>query len=259
MFITRNPAATLELCYVAQKLKPFGIDAAKVDYKPSSGARWSITWDKEKEKILAVPPQRHDTKQTKPGRISTTGRIANWVVQGRIVAAAENQSQPKADFLRFLYDPECPAVVRGRVSKWAQKRLCMVFTEKQQTRRDAIMRSDISDALLLQFSQMIRGGGERYTETDLCRYLGYADLASSHWARDWRRPLGAFVLQLQDYETVAMRPVVSVLAAIFDDSNAQKATRYDDTDRRAKPAPAASQQAPKHPTTLTLRRGVALW
>lgn len=257
MFITRNPGQALELCYVAQKMRAANLDEPKTDYTPSRGERWAITWDANKCRIVSIPPQRHDATETKRGRAPTTGRIANWIVQGRILAAAERQAQPKADFLRFLYDPECPAVVRGRVSKWAQQRLAMIPTTSQKNKIARIWETDISDALLLQFAQMIRGGGERYTETQLSNYAGYASMSEANWARDWRRLAGMFMLQLQDFECVAMRPVVKTLDAIFHDRGTEVARQHHDKPEPASDATRANRPAPKHGTTLSLRRGIA--
>lgn len=257
MFITRNPGQTLELCYVSQKMRAANLDEAKTDYTPSRGERWAITWDENKNRIVSIPPQRHDVSETKRSRAPTTGRIANWVMQGRILAAAENQSQPKADFLRFLYDPECPAVVRGRVSKWAQMRLLMLIPESDgrlASKRKRAIESDLSDALLLQFAQLIRGGGERYTETQLSNYLGYATMAEANWEATWRRLAGTFLLQLQDFEAASMRGVVRTLDAIFHDKRETVATLYHDKPEQDKAAPAANWPAPRHATRLTLKK-----
>ena len=257
MIITRNPGQTLELCYVAQKLRPANIDEPKTDYKPSMGERWSITWDESKQRILSIPPQRHDATETKRGRAQTTGRVANWIIQGRILAAAENQYPVRANFLRYLYDPECPMPIRNAVYQWARERMLLLVPAddaRLASKRKRIAGSAIADALLLQFSQMIRGGGERYTETQLCTYLGYASMAEANWEKTWRKLAAAYLLQLQDFEAVAMRPVVRVIDQIFCDPGAQPAKSTQDKAEPPKAAPQAKQTAPKHAYTISLRR-----
>jgi hypothetical protein len=257
MIITRNPAQTLELCYVAQKLRPSNIDEPKTDYKPSMGERWAITYDADKQRIVSIPPQRHDTTETKRSRATTTGRVATWIIQGRILAAAEKQIQVRADFLRFLYDPECSPRVRRDVSAWAKERLLLLIPhdEKNAGKRRRVEQGQLHDALLLHFSQMIRGGGERYTETQLANYLGYASMAEANWAKVWRRHCVTFLLQLQDFEGVAMAPVVRVIGHIFADKAGEVAMVYHDSGPAPQAALEAKKTAPRHSSTLTLRRG----
>lgn len=258
MIITRNPAQTLELCYVSQKLRPSNIDEPKTDYKPSMGERWAIAWDEDKNKIISVPPQRHDAVETKRSRANTTGRIASRMMQARILAAAENQHEVRANFLRYLYDPECPESIKRAVYVWARARMLLLVPAddaRLASKRKMVAGSAIADALLLQFSQMVRGGGERYTETQLCRYLGYASMDEANWAKTWRRLAGTFMLQMQDFEGVAMRPVVRVIDQIFADPVAQAPKPEQAMAPAPEQPPAPKAAAPRHGSTLTFKRG----
>ena len=255
MIITRNPAATLELCFVVEKLQPENLGAVKEsDYVVRGGQRNRIKWDKE-GRIVFVPPERHDVKETKPSRAGTTNRVANKTLIGQVVAAAENQPQGRADWLRFLYDPECPASVTRRVREMARARMMSLIPEKHEKKRERA--KELVDPLLLHFSQMLRCGIERYSESDLCKYMGFVNVRDASYAKEYRRIVGAFLLQLQDLEVAAMRPVVNVLHEIFQEPGIEEAPRHYSGPSAANEEEEAGQQLlrrPSHPSVLSINK-----
>lgn len=221
MIITKNPAATLELCYVVDKLQPSNLDAVKeTDYIVKGGQRNRIRWDRD-GRIVFVPPERHDVKESKPSRAGTTNRVATKTMIGRVIAAAENQTGVKppymrelrASFLRFLYDPECPPEKTKIVREFWQHRMRSLIPHTQTKKRARA--AELVDPLLLHFSQLLRTGIERYSESDLCKYMGFVNIRDANYVRDYRRTVGTFLLQLQDLEGLAMRPVVDVIKDMF--------------------------------------------
>lgn len=220
MIITRNPAATLELCYVVDKLQPSNLDAVKeTDYIVKGGQRNRIRWDSD-GKIVFVPPERHDVKESKPSRAGTTNRVATKTMIGRVIAAAENQDKAprgqrelRAALLRFLYDPECPPEKTRIVRELGRNRMLALIPHTQAKKRQRAL--ELVDPLLLHFSQMLRAGMERYSEADLCKYMGFVNIRDANYVRDYRRTVGTFLLQLQDLEGLAMRPVVDVIKDMF--------------------------------------------
>lgn len=258
--ITRDPAATLELCYVWQKLQPANLEAVKPsDYVPSRGAMWRIKRGDKGRVILDIPPQRHDVKETKRGRAGTASRIATGAMIGHILHAAENQSKPKAHMLRFLFDPECPVEIRGAMSVWARERMVMLLTARETGKRKRVAETDIADALLLQFSELIRCGKERYTETQLAQYAGFADMPSANWERDWRSLSTSLMLQMQDFAVVAMRPVVDRIRDIFEDPRNDRHIPMHPFERPPEEAPNTEHyRAPNHGKTLSLKKVLAI-
>ncbi len=220
MIITKNPAATLELCYVVDKLQPSNLDAVKeTDYIVKGGQRNRIRWDRD-GRIVFVPPERHDVKESKPSRAGTTNRVATKTMIGRVIAAAENQDKAprgqrelRAALLRFLYDPECPPEKTKIVREFWQHRMRSLIPHTQTKKRARA--AELVDPLLLHFSQMLRTGIERYSEADLCKYMGFVNIRDANYVRDYRRIVGTFLLQLQDLEGLAMRPVVDVIKDMF--------------------------------------------
>lgn len=220
MIITKNPAATLELCYVVDKLQPSNLDAVKeTDYIVKGGQRNRIRWDRD-GRIVFVPPERHDVKESKPSRAGTTNRVATKTMIGRVIAAAENQDKAprgqrelRAALLRFLYDPECPPEKTRAVREFGRNRMLALIPHTQAKKR--LRALELVDPLLLHFSQMLRTGIERYSEADLCKYMGFVNIRDANYVRDYRRIVGTFLLQLQDLEGLAMRPVVDVINDMF--------------------------------------------
>lgn len=220
MIITKNPAATLELCYVVDKLQPSNLDAVKeTDYIVKGGQRNRIRWDRD-GRIVFVPPERHDVKESKPSRAGTTNRVATKTMIGRVIAAAENQDKAprgqrelRAALLRFLYDPECPQEKTKIVREFWQHRMRSLIPHTQTKKRARA--AELVDPLLLHFSQLLRAGIERYSEADLCKYMGFVNIRDANYVRDYRRIVGTFLLQLQDLEGLAMRPVVDVINDMF--------------------------------------------
>lgn len=221
MIITRNPAATLELCYVVDKLQPANLDAVKEsDYVVKGGQRNRIRWDEE-GRIVFVPPERHDVKDSKPARAGTTNRVVTKTMIGRVIAAAENQTGVKPEYqrelraalLRFLYDPECPIEKAKMVREFGRLRMLSLIPHTQVKKRERAL--ELVDPLLLHFSQLLRAGIERYSESDLCKYMGFVNTRDASYAKEYRRIVGCFLLQLQDLENLAMRPVVDVVNDMF--------------------------------------------
>ena len=214
MLISRNPAATLELSYAWQKLQPSNIDAVKeTDYVVRGGQRNRLTRDK-KGNILTIPTPRHDVPETKRSRASTTERVFTGTLVGRVLAAASNQPEALANLLRFLYDPECPMGVLREVEHWASIRMQMILPKNvQQARRDRA--ALLVWPLLLDFSQRLRGGMDRYTEAQLCQHMGFVNKQDAHYDRDYKRLVGDFMLQMQDAENQAMAPVCKVVELLF--------------------------------------------
>ncbi len=209
--------------------------------------------------IVYIPPQRHEVKETKRGRSSTTSRVATGYLVGKVLAAAEKQSKPKSNFLRFLYDPECPVEIRGEVSRWGRERMLMLIPAREWGKCKRVQESEFTDALLLHFSSLLRCGMERYTESDLSRYLGFVNMENANWERDWRRPAGDFLLQMQDFAVVAMRPVVDCINQIFDDPRNDKYKPVHPFEKPPEEAPKIEcYRAQNHGKTLTLKNGLAI-
>lgn len=250
--ISRNPAVTLELCFAWQKLRHSEIDPSKPsDYVKKPGNRHRITRDKLGN-IVNLPVPRHDVIETKRGRMATTNRVVTGHMVGRVLAAALNQPPALANFLQFMYDPECPRAVVRNVEEFAKMKMKMLVPAKaQQAKRDrcqALVRP-----LMLEFSQRVRTGLDRYTEAQLCQYMGFANKQDAHYDRDYKRLVGDFMLQLQDAETQAMAPVCDLIDKIFRDPHASRP--YDkEKPEQEKPIRIIRRVVPKHATTLTLKR-----
>lgn len=260
MIITRNPAATLELCYVADKLQPASLDAVKEnEYVVKGGQRNRIRWDDE-GKIVFVPPERHDVKESKPSRAGTTSRVATKTMVGLVIAAAENQDKAprgqrdlRAAFLRFLYDPECPPEKTKIVREFSRNRMTALIPHTQTKKRARAM--ELVDPLLLHFSQMLRNGMERYSESDLCKYMGFVNTRDASYAKEYRRIVGSFLLQLQDLEVLSMRPVVDVINDMFaEPAEKMPVVRYYSGPSAANDEREPTKVVPFHGSTLTLRK-----
>lgn len=261
--ITRDPAETLEYCYTYGKTQPENIDVvppkAKAGYTPSRGSAWKLKRSKDGKVIVDVHPERHDVPETKRSRSSTTARIATGYLIGKVLAAAEKQSRPKANFLRFLHDPECPVEIRGEVNRWAKERMLMLIPARKWGKRKRVQETEFTDALLLHFSSMLRNGLERYSEADLCRYLGFVNMENANWERDWRKVSGDFLLQLQDFTVVAMRPVVDCINGIFDDPRNDKHIPVHPFEKPPEEAPKVEHyKTPNHGKTLSLKKVLAI-
>jgi hypothetical protein len=104
--------------------------------------------------------------------------------------------------------------VLREVEHWASIKMQMILPKNvQQARRD---RAELLVwPLLLDFSQRLRGGIDRYTEVHLCQYLGFVNKQDAHYVRDYKRLVGDFMLQLQDAENQAMAPVCKVVDLLF--------------------------------------------
>lgn len=251
MLISRNPAVTLELCFAWQKLRHSDIDPAKPsDYVPRGGARYRLTRDKEGN-LLTIPTPRHDVTESKRGRASTTNRVATGIMIGRVLAAATNQPPALANFLRFMYDPECPLSVLRAVETFAQMKMRMLVPERaQQVRRERC--AALVWPLLLDFSQRVRTGLERYTEAQLCQYMGFVNKRDANYDRDYKRLVGDFMLQLQDTEALAIAPVCKVVDLFFRDGPAVR--QMPALTPAAEPVQPERRIVVKHGTTLSLKR-----
>lgn len=260
MLISRNPAVTLELCYVWQKLQPSNIDPVKeTEYVVRGGHNHRITRDK-KGNIINLPTPRHDVTETKRGRASTTNRTADGAMIGRVLAAASNQAPACANLLQFLYDPECPPTTFLAVESWAKVQMEVMFDEKLHGSRRAINASALVWPLLLDFSQRIRCGMDRYTEAQLCQYMGFVNTRDANYARDYRHLVGDFMLQLQDAQVLALDPVCRVIDRMFWEPPAAYVTAVNCLATPVLPRPPAPQQRPlvmPFGTTLTLKRADA--
>lgn len=261
MIISRNPAATLELCYVVDKLQPANLDAVKeTDYVVKGGQRNRIRWDDE-GRIVFVPLERHDVKDSKPARAGTTNRVATKTMIGRVIAAAENQTGVKppymrelrASFLRFLYDPECPPEKTKIVREFWQHRMRSLIPHTQTKKRARA--AELVDPLLLHFSQLLRTGIERYSEPDICKYMGFVNTRDASYAKEYRRIVGSLLLQMQDLENLAMRPVVDVINDMFaEPAKPMPIIRFYSGPAADAEEDRAPALLPRHSTVLSLRK-----
>jgi hypothetical protein len=260
MIITKNPAATLELCYVVDKLQPSNLDAVKeTDYIVKGGQRNRIHWDRD-GRIVFVPPERHDVKESKPSRAGTTNRVATKTMIGRVIAAAENQDKAprgqrelRAALLRFLYDPECPPEKTKIVREFWQHRMRSLIPHTQTKKRARA--AELVDPLLLHFSQLLRTGIERYSESDLCKYMGFVNTRDASYAKEYRRIVGSLLLQMQDLENLAMRPVVDVINDMFaEPAKPMPIIRFYSGPAADAEEDRAPALLPRHSTVLSLRK-----
>lgn len=263
MLISRNPAATLELSYVWQKLQPSNLDAVKeTDYVIRGGQRNRLRRDK-KGNIVFLPTPRHDVAETKRGRAGTTERVASATMIARVLSAAERQPQAKADFLRFLYDVECAGSVRMRIHEMGKARMMGMIPASNVKKRERAI--ELVWPLLLHFSQLLRCGIERYSEAELCKFMGFVNTRDASYAKEYRRIVGDFLLQLQDLEQVAMKPVVDVVRAIFQEPERQRPKHYSgpsvaNDEPPTPPAevpPTVPIRLPAHKSILPLKRAIA--
>lgn len=222
MKISRNPGAAIEQCLTWQFQQHGGMDPVKhTDYTPSHGTRYRITHNKETGEIKAIPWVRHEVKSTKPGRLSTTDRVADGFAVGKVLAAAFNQQPHHVLLLRFLYDPEFITEQRYQEARrwfrlWVQVEMCQLFPESVGVVRRRNMINIVWE-LLLNFSWYVRMGDPRFSDLYLLQLMGFVNKAQAHWDRDYK-PLIALVMGwLQEQENYAISPVLDVLDKLYDE------------------------------------------
>lgn len=216
MIISRNPGAAIEQCLTWQHRQNTSLDPVnKTDYTPSSGKRYRVIHDKTTGQIKAIPWVRHETKSTRPGRRSTTDRVADGMMVGNVLAAAFNQAPQHVLLLRFLYDPVFLTDKRYQEARrwfrlWVSVEVCQLFPDSVGVVRRRNMVNVIWE-ILLNFSWYVRMGEPRFSDLYLCQSMGFANKQQAHWDRDYR-PLIAMVMGwLQDQENKAVEPVLDVL------------------------------------------------
>lgn len=249
--ISRNPAVTLELCFAWQKLQHRDNDPSKVsEYVKTAGTRHRLTRDKEGN-IITIPVPRHDVIETKRGRTSTTNRVVTGSMVGWVLGAALNQKPALSNFLQFVYDPDCTLDAVRHVQAFGIMKMRMLLPPKvQQAKRDRC--EGLVPLLLENYSQLVRNGDEKHAPVRLCKAMGFNDTRDANYARDYRRLVSDFMLQLQDTESMALAPVCDLIDKIFRDPHASRPVLPD--------APVPAQPKPerrivvKHGTTLSLRR-----
>ncbi len=96
MRISHNPGAAIEQCLTWQYQQHGGIDTtAPTNYTPSTGKRYRVTHDTKTGDIKVIPWVRHETKSTRPGRMSTTSKVATGMDVGEVLAAAFGKHQAR--------------------------------------------------------------------------------------------------------------------------------------------------------------------
>lgn len=229
MFISRNPGVALELAFTHNKRQHGSQDPTKeIDYTPSHGTRFRITRNKEGA-IKSIPWVRHDVKSSKPGRKETTGRVADAMFVGKVLAAALNQAPERVLLLRFIYDPEFMSEQKYRrdrqlIRQWAHAEMCNRMSPSVGVIRRRNMGGVIWE-IMLDFSQRVRSGDERYSDLQYCNYLGFANKKVAHWDRDYKDLIGDVLVWLQDLENEAIQPILAVIDHELADDEDEKPER----------------------------------
>jgi len=216
--ISHNPGAAIEQCLTWQYQQHGNLDPVnKTDYTPSTGKRFRVTHDKATGEIKTIPWVRHETKSTRPGRRSTTDRVADGMAVGEVLAAAfgKHQAPQHALLLRFMYDPDFLVEKRFQEARrwfrlWVSVEVCQLFPDSVGVVRRRNMVNVIWE-ILLNFSWYVRMGEPRFSDLYLCQSMGFANKQQAHWDRDYRPLIAMVIGWLQDQENKAVEPVLDVL------------------------------------------------
>lgn len=225
MRISHNPGAAIEQCLTWQYQQHGNLDPVnKTDYTPSTGKRFRVTHDKATGEIKAIPWVRHETKSTRPGRRSTTARVAEGMEVGEVLAAAfgEHQAPQHVLLLRFLYDPDFMTEKRYQDARrwlrlWVSVEICQLFPDSVGVVRRRNM-VNILWELMINFAYYVRMGATRFPDLYLCQSMGFANKAQSNWDRDYKPLIGIVTGWLQEQENTAVSPVLDALDKLHDDS-----------------------------------------
>lgn len=224
MKISHNPGAAIEQCLTWQYQQHGGIDTTSpTNYTPSSGKRYRVTHDKATGAIKAIPWVRHETKSTRPGRMSTTSKVADGMAVGAVLAAAFGKGQPPqhALLLRFLYDPDFMTSKRAQDARrwfrlWVATEICQLFPERVGVVRRRNIVTVIWD-ILINFSFYVRMGAPRFDDAYLFQSMGFASRQQANWDRDYKPLIGMVMEWLQDQENAAVSPVLKVLDRLHEE------------------------------------------
>lgn len=224
MKISHNPGAAIEQCLTWQHQQHGGIDTTSpTNYTPSSGKRYRVTHYKATGAIKAIPWVRHEAKSTRPGRMSTTSKVATGIEVGEVLAAAfgKHQAPQHALLLRFLYDPEFITSKRAKEARrwfrlWVATEVCQLFPDNVGVVRRRNIVGVIWE-ILLNFSWYVRMGEPRFSDLYLCQAMGFANKRAATWDRDYKPLIGMVMTWLQWQENAAASPVLDVLDKLHDE------------------------------------------
>lgn len=141
----------------------------------------------ERNEIISTPKQLLGTKQTRPGKLSTTGQVMNFTEAGAIIAAAENQGQGYLEWARFCYNPDHDA-------EWASAgraiidRLfcCWAYLNRRSVKLEIGKYQDLAMLCCMDSAHRYVTGKPKFSADQVCQHLGYKNKDNANWRRSLR-------------------------------------------------------------------------
>lgn len=185
----------------------------------------------DRSEILSTPAQLLGAKQTRAGRMSTTGQVMDFIEAGYIIAAAENQGQGYKEWARFAYNPDHDDEWCRAGAAIANRLFCAwAYLNQRSARLSADRYQDMAMLCCIDSAFRYATGKPKFSADEICQHIGYKNKDNANWPRSlrghWR-----FMSQILDFHN--SKTMTPVKAKIYE-------LRYDETQKTYDAAATAS-------------------
>lgn len=219
MKIPLSAREALIQAYNYHKRKPEPEGKPKQGYEPVRATPRRTVRDKSKpwQPIVITPTEAMKAKQSRGGRTSTSGTIADLTfIVGPVLAAADSDclSEFEKSWLQFAYNDDCEAQQKVSVHEflWAYWRLLGERRSRQVNTDKMREYKDLAMIAMIEMRSRIASGRKPFNNAEKFEMLGLSKADRAHWGRSWQPHENDMLKILDIIDRNALQPVARVIA-----------------------------------------------